>query len=69
MKLTSAALNYDYFDLPKQLNNIHLTAEDAQLSHEEKLEKARNMVFNDDYHHNLRTFDPFYKRNPFSNGK
>ena len=51
MKLTSAALNYDYFDLPKQLNNIHLTAEDAQLSHEEKLEKARNMVFNDDYHH------------------
>lgn len=49
MKLVSAANEYQSKELPKEVNDIQLTAEDRELSPEEMIDKAREMVFNDTY--------------------
>lgn len=45
MKLISAARGYDKGDLPEDVRNTELTEEDAGLSGEEMIDKAREMVF------------------------
>ena len=49
MKLVSVAHAYEKKSLPKEVGDIQLTAEDSELSPEEMLLKAQDMVFNDTY--------------------
>lgn len=49
MKLVSVAHAYEKKLLPKEVGDIQLTAEDSELSPEEMLLKAQDMVFNDTY--------------------
>lgn len=49
MKLASAADGDDQKELPGEVNDIQLTAEDQGLTPEEMLDKARDMVFDDTY--------------------
>ena len=49
MKLVSVAHEYEKKLLPKEVGDIQLTAEDSELSPEEMLLKAQDMVFNDTY--------------------
>ena len=49
MKLASTANGDDQKELPGEVNDIQLTAEDQGLTPEEMLDKARDMVFDDNY--------------------
>lgn len=49
MKLVSSANAYEKEELPEEVDSIRLTAEDSELSPEEMLLKAQDMVFNETY--------------------
>lgn len=49
MKLVAVANNYKNSDLPEEIQAVELSDEDAKLSSKAKLEKARNLVFNQGY--------------------
>lgn len=49
MKLISATQGYDADNLPEDVRKTELTEEDARLSAEEMIDKARDMVFGDAY--------------------
>lgn len=49
MKLISMARGYDGDDLPDDVKGTELSEEDASLSAGEKIDKARDMVFGEDY--------------------
>jgi diguanylate cyclase (GGDEF)-like protein len=49
MKLISVANKYDTSTLPKEIQKIELSNEDTNLSKEEMIKKARQLVFDSDY--------------------
>jgi diguanylate cyclase (GGDEF)-like protein len=49
MKLITVANGYDLSEFPEEIQNAQLTPEDAALSPEEMIDKARDLVFNSSY--------------------
>lgn len=51
MRLAAEAQEEDLSDFPPEIQEMELTVEDRKLNPEEKIEKARLLVFDDKYHH------------------